>query len=148
MPITVRELAELVQGRLHGDGDLAISDARSLSEAAVGHITFAENEHQARHLATSRASAAVVPESLPVNGLTLIRVGDPLAAFIAIVERVRRQNPATAPGIDPRAAIHPSAIIGPDASIHPFACVGEGAVLGPAAAFTRRRRRPPLPARR
>ena len=130
MPITVRELAELVQGRLHGDGDLAINDARSLSEAAVGHITFVENERQARHLANSRASAFVVPESLPVNGLTLIRVNDPRAAFIAIVERVRGKSPPPPPGIDPRAAVHPSATIGPDASIQPFACVGEGTVVG------------------
>ena len=130
MNVTVRELAEMVRGRLHGDGNLVISDARPLGEAEAGHITFAENERQARHLANCHASAAVVPDNLPANGLTLIHVADPLGAFVAIVERLRGKNTPPPPGIDPRAAVHPGAHIGPDASIHPFACVGEGTVIG------------------
>jgi len=128
--VTVGELAELVQGHLHGDGGLPISDARPLAEAVAGHITFVENERQARHLPACAASAAVVPEGLPVNGLTVIRVADPLAAFVTIVERLRGRGEPEPCGIDPRAAVHPTAVVGPDASIHPFACVGEGSVLG------------------
>src|SRR5205807_10350941 len=121
--VTLRELAELVRGRLHGDGDLPISEARSLSEAHPGHITFIENDRQARHLATCRASAAVVPENLPSNGLTVIRVADPLSAFITIVERLRGKSEAPPLGVDPRAAVHPSAVVGPEASIHPFVSI-------------------------
>jgi UDP-3-O-[3-hydroxymyristoyl] glucosamine N-acyltransferase len=128
--VTVRELAELVRGCLHGDGDLAISEARSLGEADRGHITFVENDRQARHLATCRASAAVVPENLPTNGLTVIRVADPLGAFLGIVEHLRGKSEAPPLGIDPRSAIHASAVVGPDASIHPFVSIGEGTVLG------------------
>jgi UDP-3-O-[3-hydroxymyristoyl] glucosamine N-acyltransferase len=130
MDVTVRELADLVRGRLHGDGDLTISDARPLNEAGASHITFVENERQARHLPNCRASAVLVPEHLPVNGLTFIRVVNPLTAFIAIVERLRGKKLPPPPGIDPRAAVHPDATIGPDASIQPFACVGEGTVIG------------------
>jgi UDP-3-O-[3-hydroxymyristoyl] glucosamine N-acyltransferase len=127
---TVRELAELVQGHLSGEGDALISDARSLTEAGAGHITFVENDKQARHLPACRAAAVVVPEDLPTNGRTVIRVADPLVAFIAIVERLRGKSEPPPLGIDPRAAVHPSAVIGPGASIHPFASVGEGAVVG------------------
>ena len=130
MSVTVRDLAEMVRGRLHGDGSLVITDARSLIEAGAGHITFAEDERQARRLAKSNASAAVVPETLPVNGLTVIRVADPLAAFIAIVERLRGKLPPPPAGIDPRAAIHPGATIGSKASIQQFASVGEGTIIG------------------
>jgi len=94
--VTVRELAELVRGRLHGDGDILISGARSLGEAGAGHITFVENDRQARHLVTCRASAFVVPLDLPANGLTVIRVADPLSAFLTIVERLRRDTRASA----------------------------------------------------
>ncbi|MBI1914043.1 MAG: UDP-3-O-(3-hydroxymyristoyl)glucosamine N-acyltransferase, partial [Planctomycetes bacterium] len=142
MTATVRELTELVRGRLHGDGDVLIRDARSLGEAGAGHITFVENDRQARHLAACRASAVVVPEDLPVNDLTVIRVAHPLSAFITIVEHLRRGTRASATagtmsgegetplGVDPRAVVHSSAVLGEGVSIHPFVSVGEGTVLG------------------
>ena len=130
MTVTVRELAELVQGRLHGDGDQPITDARALGEAASGHITFVENLRQARHLKSCHASAALVPAALPANGLTVIQVDDPLGAFITILQRLRGRSEPPPLGIDPRAVIHPSALVGPDASLHPFACVGAGTVIG------------------
>jgi UDP-3-O-[3-hydroxymyristoyl] glucosamine N-acyltransferase len=128
--VTIRELAELVKGRLHGDGDLSITGARSLTDAAPGDITFAESERQARRLHGCRASAAVVPESLAINGFTVIRVADPLAAFLTIVQRLRGTSAPHPAGIDPRAAIHPTAVLGPGVTIHPFVTVGEGSILG------------------
>ncbi len=130
MTVTVRELAELVRGRLHGDGEQPITDARSLGEAGPGHITFVESERQARHLAGCRASAAVVPESLDANGRTVIRVGDPLTAFVAIVQRLRGAAAPPPPGIDPRAAVHPTAVLGEGATVDAFVSVGEHAVIG------------------
>src|SRR4051794_16259907 len=38
--VTVKQLAELVQGQVQGDGDLVISAARPLQEAAAGDITY------------------------------------------------------------------------------------------------------------
>src|SRR5262245_43684983 len=39
---TLRQLAELVKGQLHGDAELAIQSARTLGEAQPGDITFVE----------------------------------------------------------------------------------------------------------
>jgi UDP-3-O-[3-hydroxymyristoyl] glucosamine N-acyltransferase len=128
--VTLRQLADLVQGQLHGDGDLIITAARSLGEACAGHITFLESEKHTQELATCQASAAVVPLSAPANGKALIRVADPLAAFVAIVRHLHGRAEPPPHGIDTRAAIHPSARIGPDGSIFPFAVIGEGAVVG------------------
>ena len=128
---TVRQLADEIHGQVAGDGDLPIGNARTLAEAQPGDITFVESE---KHLAAwhaSRASAAIVPESVPLNGRPLIRVADPLGAFAAIVMHFRGRRPIIEPGtIDPRASVHPTAILGPDVSVGPFAVVGEGAVLG------------------
>jgi UDP-3-O-[3-hydroxymyristoyl] glucosamine N-acyltransferase len=73
----------------------------------------------------------VVSTTLPVpDGLAVIRVPDPLTAFVTIVRHLHgRQDPPPI-GIDPRAVIHSTARIGPDASIHPLAVVGEGTVIG------------------
>ncbi len=130
MNVTVRQLAEWVRGEVLGDPDLAISNARTLGDAQPGDITFVES---AKHLSawhTSKASAAVVPASVPVNGRPVIRVVDPLMAFVNIVQHLRAR-PAESPGdVSPSAHVHPSAILAPGVSVGPFAVIGEGVEVG------------------
>jgi UDP-3-O-[3-hydroxymyristoyl] glucosamine N-acyltransferase len=128
--VTVRQLAELVQGQVCGDNDLVIAAARPLGEAQPGDITFVENDKHAAQLHDCRASAAVVSASLPANGLTIIRVADPLTAFVAIVRHLHGRPEPPPHGIDPRAYVHPTARVGAEASLFPFASVGEGSVVG------------------
>ncbi len=130
MSVTLRQLADLVQGQLVGDDNLVISSARSLGEAREGDITFVESDKTASQLHQSKASAAVVPPTVPINGKALIQVADPLMAFVSIVRHLHGK-PAPGPhGIDPRACVDPTAQIGAEPSIHPFAVVGPGAILG------------------
>src|SRR6516162_8688960 len=127
---TLGQLAELVGGQLVGDGGLVVNAARPLGEAGPGDITFVEDAKHAPQLRASRAGAAVVPAAGPANGKALIRVADPLAAFVAIVRHLHGRAEPPPAGIDPRAAVHPTAAIGPDASVFPFAVVGEHSVVG------------------
>ena len=57
---TVEQLAELVRGRLVGDGSVSIRSARPVGEAGPGDITFIENDRFAKLLRGSPASAAIV----------------------------------------------------------------------------------------
>jgi UDP-3-O-[3-hydroxymyristoyl] glucosamine N-acyltransferase len=130
MPSTVRELAALVGGEVHGDGDLPIHAARSLRDAAAGHITFADNDRHLAALHDCPATAAVVPPAAPANGKALIRAADPLAAFIAIARHLHARPEPPPHGIDPHAQVHPTATVGPDASVYAYAVVGPHAVVG------------------
>lgn len=131
MSATIQQLADLVRGRVVGDGSLVIQAARPLEEASSGDVTFLE---QVRHLAVaekSPAAAFVVPGEATVPGRTVIQVADPLGAFICIVRYLHGRTEETTPhGVDPLAVVHPSACLGPDCSVHPFAVIGEGTVLG------------------
>jgi UDP-3-O-[3-hydroxymyristoyl] glucosamine N-acyltransferase len=127
---TIRQLAELVGGEVYGDDDLVIQAARTLGEAGPGDITFAESERHAAQLHACRASAAVVPPAFTGNGLTVIRVGDPLTAFVAIVRHFHGRPEPPPCGIHPQAWVHPTVQIGPDPSIFPFVAIGEGTVIG------------------
>jgi len=127
---TVRQLAELVQGQIEGDPELRIGAAKVIAEAQSGHITFCDNDKQAKGLAASPASASVISLSLQVTGKTFIRVKDPLTAFIRIVQHLHPPLPAYPPGVDARAAIHPTVILGPGVVIHPFVSIGEGSRIG------------------
>ena len=130
MDITLKQLADLVRGTLHGDGSLIIQAARSLQEAGAGDITYVDGNRSAAKLHDSAASAAVADPSVPVNGKPLIHVKDPLGAFVAIVQHLHGRPETPPSGIHPRAFVHPSVLLGKDPSIHPFACIGEGTVIG------------------
>jgi UDP-3-O-[3-hydroxymyristoyl] glucosamine N-acyltransferase len=129
--VSVRQLAEWVQGELLGDPELAITNARTLAEAEPGDITFVESEKNLAAWHTSRASAAVVPAAAPVNGRPVIRVPDPLMAFVSIVRHLRGRPPEPAGAVHPAAFVHPTAVLAPGASVGPFAAVGEGTTVGP-----------------
>lgn len=130
MPITVRELAALVGGDVHGDGDVSIVAARAVRDAGFGDITFAESDKHLRAFEISQASAAVVSVAASTNGKPLIRVADPLAAFITIACKLHARPAPEASGIDRLASVHPTAILAPDVSVHPFAVIGAGCVIG------------------
>jgi UDP-3-O-[3-hydroxymyristoyl] glucosamine N-acyltransferase len=127
---TVRQLAEWVRGEVLGDGDLPISNARTLAEAQPGDITFVEHDKHLSAWHSSRASAAIVPASVPVNGRPIIRVADPLMAFVSIVQQLRGRPATAGPSISPAAQIHPTARLGPNVTVGPFAVVGEGTEIG------------------
>src|SRR6202035_5056119 len=80
--VTVRELAELVHGTVHGDGHRAVQAARPIGEARAGDITFLESDKHASQLVASAASAAVVAAPMPLGNKALIQVADPLMAFV------------------------------------------------------------------
>src|SRR6516165_299705 len=130
MSASVRELAELVGGKILGAADTVIQAARSLQEAQPGDITFLEDEKHLRRLTACKASAAVVPVTVTSAGIPLIQVTDPLFAFIAIVRHLQGLKGNETTGVDPRASIHPTVQLGADASVHPFACIGEGTTVG------------------
>ena len=140
MQVTVNDLAVLVNGQVYGDGERIVHAAKPVAEAGPQDLTFVENERNARLLKTCRAAAVVAPASLAdrlsefagdlERTFTVVKVKDALAAFVIIMQRLHGRPEPPPHGVDPRAFVHPSAVMGPDASVHPFASVGEGSVIG------------------
>jgi UDP-3-O-[3-hydroxymyristoyl] glucosamine N-acyltransferase len=128
---TVRDVAQWVDGEVVGDPARVIRAAKPLSDSpGADDITVVIDEKFLAQFNASAAGAGVVDQSVPLNGKTLVRVKDPLMAFVAIVQRMHGRPAASWSGIHPSAVIHPTAKIGPDANIGPHATVGEGAVIG------------------
>jgi UDP-3-O-[3-hydroxymyristoyl] glucosamine N-acyltransferase len=129
--LTVRQLAGWVNGEVVGNADALIENARPLTEAKPGDITFVDDDRHLDAWHHSPASAAVVQKHVPVNGRPLIRVSDPLMAFVSIVQNLRGEaSPKATSRIHPTAQIHDTAKIGAEAEIGPFVVVGAGCVIG------------------
>jgi UDP-3-O-[3-hydroxymyristoyl] glucosamine N-acyltransferase len=133
---TVKQLAELVQGRVVGDGSVSIRSARPVGEAGPGDITFIENDRFAKLLRGSPASAAIVGPHFASarNGVertfAVIEVDDPMAAFLAVRTHLNGEQKIRWTGIHPQACVAPTASIGDDVAIHAFAYVGDSAQIG------------------
>lgn len=130
MAITIRQLAELVRGKIAGDADLVIHAARTLTDAHTGDIAFVEKKNGAPLLALSKASAAIVPVDFTFDGKTLIQVADPLMAFVAVFTHLQGKTTPGPIGVHSRAIVDDSACVGDDASIHANAIVGANTVIG------------------
>jgi UDP-3-O-[3-hydroxymyristoyl] glucosamine N-acyltransferase len=65
-----------------------------------------------------------------VNGRPIIRVADPLMAFVQVVQTLRGGPRLETHEVSAVAHVHPSAKLAPGVSVGPFAVIGEHAVIG------------------
>ena len=129
--LTARAVADLVGGRLLGDGGLRIHWVRSLDQAGPDALSFAVSARYAADLDSSKAGAVLVPEALASGAGpgTRIVVPDPYGALVRVLYALYpRESPEA--GIDPTARIGAGAAIGPDVSIGPFVVLGRNVRLG------------------
>jgi UDP-3-O-[3-hydroxymyristoyl] glucosamine N-acyltransferase len=135
MKMTVQELAEIVNGRVVGDGQTRIERIADLDNADQNEIAYVENEKLGSLATESKASCLIVKEGLSEKfpARTLIEVRNPKLAFsligAALHPPVRRE-----PSIHPTAVIAETADIALTAYVGPHVCVGEYVSIG---AYTR-----------
>ena len=126
---TLAELAELVGGRLHGDGSLPIEGVAELDVAGPGQITFLTQGRPGERLRNCQAAAVVVPASDYNYPLPVIQVADPYLA-IAVIHNHFLARPFQATGIDPRAVVGADCRIPAAVSVGPLAVLGDRVRLG------------------
>lgn len=126
---SLRELAELVEGKVDGDGNLIIKGVAGVEEAREGDITFAISEKFLRLAERSKASAVVVP--LKVRGLSkpTIQVESPRLAFAKILELFYPPGPGFKKGIHPTAIVAEGVKLGEDVTVGAYSVIEEGAVV-------------------
>jgi len=123
------ELAELVDGEVQGDPETVIHGLRDIESAGQGEITFIIKATQADQIASSLASAVIVPQKIPEVDRAVIRVRDPNLAA-AVIHNLFLKKPFTATGISPKAHIGGDCRIPAEVSIGPQAVLGERVLLG------------------
>src|SRR5689334_5629050 len=129
----VYELAEIVDGRVAGDGDTQIERIADLDHAREGEIAYVDNEKMFAAAAESKASCLIVRDGVEFPDRTLIAVANPKLAFAlvgAALHPARRREPT----IHPTAVVAETADIALTAYVGPHVCVGEYAHVG---AYTR-----------
>jgi UDP-3-O-[3-hydroxymyristoyl] glucosamine N-acyltransferase len=130
--LKLRDIADRLQCRLEGDGDVEIRRVAGIDQAAAGDLTFVSNPKYRSHLPTTKASGVILGTASaddPPAPCAVLRSDQPYVAFALAVRLFARPAPP-ARGIDRLSAIAADATLGPDASVGPFVTIGAGASIG------------------
>ncbi|MDP1890367.1 MAG: UDP-3-O-(3-hydroxymyristoyl)glucosamine N-acyltransferase [Gemmatimonadaceae bacterium] len=123
MIYTAARIAELLDGEVIGDGNVALSGFSSADRAGPGDLTFAEKDTHFAAADGSAASAILVGGTFTSPSKVIIRVRN---ARVAAARALPLFFPAEALPPD----IHPSAVVSPSATVDATAHVGPGCVIG------------------
>jgi len=128
--MTLAEIARALGCELRGDGAVEIVDVAPLESATPGTLSFLGDRRLAHLLATTRASAVILPPEAPDAAMPTLRAHHPYLAFVGVVELLHPPKRSAAPGVHPTAVLASTAKVGPRASIGPHVTIGERAVIG------------------
>jgi len=129
--VKLNEIADRLQCRLEGDGDIVIQRVAGIDRAGPGDLTFIAHEKYLSRLPSTRASAVIVAPDVAARGApaALLRTDQPYLAFARAVALLT-EPPSTPKGIHPASSIAADVQLGPDVSVGPFATIGAGASIG------------------
>jgi UDP-3-O-[3-hydroxymyristoyl] glucosamine N-acyltransferase len=126
----LRDLVSRFGGELIGDGEVVIRQVAPLDAAGPDSLSFLARADYQHQLLSTRAVAVLLPAShRDATAIARVVCGNPYAYF-ARVSQLLNPVPVVAPGTDPRAIVHPGAIVPASCQIGPFVVIEDGAVLG------------------
>ncbi|HBG06929.1 MAG: UDP-3-O-(3-hydroxymyristoyl)glucosamine N-acyltransferase [Geobacteraceae bacterium GWC2_58_44] len=129
MKRTLQEIAQYLGGSVSGDGEILISGLATLDDAGEGQLTFLANPKYAAKVATTRASAVLLPEGANAQGHNAIFHPNPYLAFAKLLT-LFYTAPAAPLGVMAGAFVAEGVRMGADVSVYPGASIGSGVVLG------------------
>jgi UDP-3-O-[3-hydroxymyristoyl] glucosamine N-acyltransferase len=127
--LKLREIAERLECRLDGDGEIDIRRVAGIEEAGPGDLTFFTNPKYASALRKTGASAVILGDNAEAAPCAMLRVRQPYLAFAKAVEFFAGDDRPAA-GIHRLADVASTAVVSSDASIGPFAVIGDDARIG------------------
>src|SRR3954470_20942390 len=108
--LKLKEIAERLECRLEGDGEIEIARVAGIEEAGPGDLTFFANAKYVAALRATRASAVILGERAEAAPCRMLRAPNPYFAFARAMELFA-----------PRTAV--------PAGVHRLADVGHGATI-------------------
>lgn len=126
---TLEQIAQITGGLLTKAKDVAITKIAPPLLADENTLALALGEDEINNLSNTKASAALVPLGVNIDGFSTIEVERPRLAMMKLITMFY-EEPHVNSGIHPSAVVHPSAKIGQNAALGANVVVGENAVIG------------------
>lgn len=133
MQFTAAQISMLLNGKIEGNADAAVTSFGKIEEAGEGQLTFLANPKYEDYLYSTKASIAIVNEELKLERQvhpTLIRVKDAYSAFAQLLSKYQEMVNQQMKGIQEPSYICKSATLGNDVFIGAFSYIGENVKIG------------------
>ncbi len=126
----LEEIARQVGCRVIGDGTTEIKGLASIEEAQEHELTFLSNRKYRKYLEVTRAAAIITDDEVNLRpGQSGMISDNPYLTFaqaLWLFHKPAGRND----GVDPRAVVAGTAVLGANISIGPFTTIGERAKIG------------------
>ncbi len=132
MNFNAQEIADIIDGTVHGDSNAQVNSVAKIEEASVGSLCFLANNKYKKYIYTSNASIIIINNAFKIekkSKSTLIKVKDAYSAFSQLLEFYNKTK-YNQKGISKKADIHKDTTISKNVYIAQFTSVCKGAVIG------------------
>ena len=132
MQKTLKEIADLIGGRVVGNGDTLITGASGIREAAEGDITFLSNPKYSSLMDKTRASAIVTSTEAEAQKTTkpIVITDNPSLAFVKIISMFTPVDAGHPKIIDYTAVLGKNVTLGQNVAIGAYCVIGDNVVVG------------------
>jgi UDP-3-O-[3-hydroxymyristoyl] glucosamine N-acyltransferase len=127
--VPISEIVAYAGGRYSGPAGRMIDGVAPLANAGESHLTFLSNPKYTSQLASTRAAAILVSDSVPGEDDRFIRVANAYYAMAGIVAKYFDRRPMPK-GISPLASISSTATLGANVAIGPFSTIADDVIIG------------------
>lgn len=124
------EIAQLVNGKVVGDGTTIITGVNTLESAGEGEITFFSNPKYETKIGQTRAVAVLTTKQLENCPCSQVITADPYYAFCQLVVEYYGHRRHYFSGISPRAVISEKAKLGKNCRIAENVVITDGVQIG------------------
>lgn len=133
MQFTAAQISILVNGKIEGNAEAAVTSFGKIEEAEQGQLTFLANPKYEEYLYSTKASIAIVNEAYELRQSvtpTLIRVADAYSAFAQLLGKYQEIATQQLKGIQQPSYISSSARLAADVFVGAFSYIGENVRIG------------------
>lgn len=131
MNLILKEIAQLVGGKITGNKDLIITSVSKIEEAKKGDLTFLYLPKYEKYFSSTNASAIIVKPDFTKsrNNITYLEVDEPDKAFAKIIVKYFSSN-LSLTGTDKSASVDDSTEIGKNVALGKNVVISGGSKIG------------------
>ena len=133
MQFTAAQIAMIINGKIEGNAETAVTSFGKIEEAQEGQLAFLANIKYEKYLYITKASIIIINEAQELKqplSATLIKVPDAYTAFATLLDKYQQIQRQQLKGIQQPAYIDATARIGENVFIGAFAYLGEKVIIG------------------
>jgi UDP-3-O-[3-hydroxymyristoyl] glucosamine N-acyltransferase len=130
---TVQQISKVLDGELLGNTTVEITGVEEIRNASSTDLTFIGNKKYAKYWADSKASVAIINDTIvlePGDNRAFVKVKNADLAMAKLLEALQPPSPVFDVAIHPTAIIHETAVIGEGVQIGAHCYIGKNVVLG------------------